>query len=95
MEAALRAGRLDDAATPFAYLGDRPRGLLPPYLLAEVDHFAALLAAAGGNAAAVEEHFPAAEQVLRALGYPYFLARVLGDHGTGFATRAGPTGPSR
>ena len=81
MEAALRSGRLREAAELFAIVADRPAGQLPPYLRAEVAHHRARLSEVSGVTEGVAEDFRSAAEELRRLGYPYFLARVLSDHG--------------
>lgn len=77
--AALALGRLDDAHELIALLADRPRGLLPPLLRAELSRAQALFAAARGEQDGVEENLRAAIDGLAALGYPYWLARAQSD----------------
>ncbi|MBA2768904.1 MAG: AAA family ATPase [Sporichthyaceae bacterium] len=81
MEAALRSGRLREATDLFAVVADRPPGQLPPYLRAEVAHYRARLAEVSGETEGVAMGFTSATEELRRLGYSYFLARVLSDHG--------------
>ena len=77
--AALALGRLDDARQLVLLLADRPRGLVPPLLRAELSRAQARLAAARGEQDGVEVSFRAAIDGLAALGYPYWLARAQSD----------------
>ncbi len=77
---ALELGRFDEAEQLLAMLANQPRGLVPPLLRAELSHAQGLLAGARGGEDA-EARFTDAIDGLRALGYPYWLARAQTDLG--------------
>ncbi len=87
MESALALGRTDDARHVLALLADRPPGHVPPYLQAEVAHYQARLD--GGDDA--HGLYAEAARILRELGYPLFLARVLCDWAQWLTEQARPT----
>jgi hypothetical protein len=76
VEAAIDAGDLEEADRLVELLAMRPRGEVPPFLRAQVTRAKALVAAARGDDAALEEILVAAEGALRELGYPYWTARA-------------------
>ena len=79
MEAALRVGRLDEAASLLALLSETPRGHVPPYLKAQLARNGALLSAARGEHSTVRTDLARAAQTFRDLGYPYWIARTQAD----------------
>ncbi len=72
--AALAAGRLDDAQAVLALLSERPRGLVPPYLHAQLRRGRALISIATGDEDEVEPALRDALARFTTLGYPYWLA---------------------
>jgi hypothetical protein len=74
--AALAAGCLDIASDLVELLAREPRGRVSPYLRAELHRARGLLHAARGEHEHVEAELSAAVDDLKALGYPYPLARV-------------------
>jgi hypothetical protein len=78
---ALDLGRIEEAVELIALLTDRPPGLVPPLLQAELSRAQALLDARGGNHDAVEAQFESAIEGLVGLDYPFWLARARGDLG--------------
>ncbi|MDE3133888.1 MAG: AAA family ATPase [Acidobacteriota bacterium] len=83
LEAAVSAGRLDDTRTVLGLLSNRPRGLVPPYLHAQLARGRALLAIAAGDVQPelVEAALRDAVARFTALGYPYWLAVVRAELG--------------
>jgi tetratricopeptide (TPR) repeat protein len=79
VDAAFALGRLDEAAELIALIADRPPGHVPPYMRAQVARARGLLAVAQGRHDAVESDLVTAVDALRALGYPYWLARAQTD----------------
>jgi tetratricopeptide (TPR) repeat protein len=79
VDAALRLGRLDEAASLLELIAGRPPGHVPPFLRAQLDRFRARLAAARGERDGVEEDLRAAVAVLDDLGYPYWRALAQAD----------------
>jgi tetratricopeptide (TPR) repeat protein len=79
VEAALSLGRTDEARRLLSLLADRPRGHVPPYLRAQLFRGQGLISTATGHVSEAEAHFHAAIETLKALGYPYWLARVRTD----------------
>ena len=76
VDAALRLSDLDEAERLIDLLASRPPGQVPPFLRAQVARSQALVFAARGEDAAVEEKLVAAEATFRELGYPYWTARA-------------------
>ena len=76
LEAAIDTGDPQEADRLADLLATRPTGEIPPFLRAQVARARALLTAAGGDDAGVEENLIAAESTLRDLGYPYWTARA-------------------
>ncbi len=81
LEAALELGQIRDAAELLALLAERPRGHVPPFLRALLERGHGLLALEAGDRGAAHDRFVASIEILRALGYPYWLARVRTDLG--------------
>jgi hypothetical protein len=79
MDADIHMGKLDEAADLGRLVEERPPGHVPPYLRTHVARARALLAAAQGEQAGVEEGLLSAIDDFRALGYPYWLARTQTD----------------
>ena len=79
VEAALALERLDDAEELIALIADRPVGLVPPFLRAELSRTQALLAAARGEHGEVEAGLVAAIDALATLAYPFWLTRAKTD----------------
>ncbi len=79
LDAALAAGRLDDAAEFVALLEVKPPGLVPRHMRAQLARSRGLLAAARGDHDAVEADLLAAVDGFRALGHTYWLARAQTD----------------
>jgi len=73
IEAGIQAGRLDEAANLIALLESEPPGAMGSYLRAHVRRSHGLVAVARRERDA-EEHFRAAIDGFRALGYPYWQA---------------------
>jgi hypothetical protein len=78
-DAALSARRLEEAAGLTGLLDELPPGQVPPYLRAQLNRGLGLLAAARGDHDVVEPHLSDAIELLRSLGYPYWLARAQTD----------------
>ncbi len=76
IEAAVDLGDLEEADRLAEQLAARPRGEVPPFLRAQVTRAKALVAAAKGEDAAMEENLVAVEAAFRDLGYPYWTART-------------------
>ena len=76
LDAALAIPDLGRAAHLVELIAARPPGDLPPYLTAQVARYRALIAAANGEGAGVEEGLQRAEATFRELGYPYWVART-------------------
>jgi class 3 adenylate cyclase/tetratricopeptide (TPR) repeat protein len=79
--AAIELQRFDEADALVALLADRPRGLVPPLLRAELSRGRALLARARGEPAGVEASLRDALEGLAALGYRFWVARAQTDLG--------------
>jgi class 3 adenylate cyclase/tetratricopeptide (TPR) repeat protein len=79
LEAALELGRLDTAGELLELLSRQAPGHVPPYLRAQLARGRALTSAAEGQHDAVEAELTSAIDGFRALGYPYWLARVQTD----------------
>ena len=79
IEAAVTAGRADEAADLLALLSNRPPGHVPPFLRAQLARGEGLLAAADADAATAEMRFVAALDELSSLHYPYWVARAQTD----------------
>ncbi len=79
LDAALAAGRLDEAAELVAFLEGRSPGHVPPHMRAQLARSRGLLAAARGEPDAVEADLVAAVEGFRALGHVYWLARAETD----------------
>jgi class 3 adenylate cyclase/tetratricopeptide (TPR) repeat protein len=79
VDAALRLGRVDDAASLLELVSERPPGHVPPFLQAELSRFRARLAAARGERDGVEEGLRAAVAALDRLAYPYWRALAQAD----------------
>jgi class 3 adenylate cyclase/tetratricopeptide (TPR) repeat protein len=79
VDAALRLGRLDEAASLFALVAERPPGHVPPFLHAQLSRFRARLAAARGERDGVEDDLRAAVAGLDRLDYPYWRALAQAD----------------
>jgi len=77
--AALALGRREEAQGMAELLEDRPTGMVPPLLRAELEHARGLLGMYTGESP--ERHFRAAMEGLEKLGYPYWLARAQTDLG--------------
>jgi len=75
IEAGIQAGRLDEAANLIALLESEPPGSMGSYLRSHLSRSHGLLGVARGERDAPEEHFRAAVDGFRALGYPYWQAR--------------------
>jgi class 3 adenylate cyclase/tetratricopeptide (TPR) repeat protein len=76
VDAALAAGRLDDAAELVSILETRPVGHVSPLLRALLPWGRGRLAAARGEHEGVEADLTAAVDAFRELGYPHWLARA-------------------
>ena len=74
LDAALAAGRFDDARGVLALLSEWPRGLVPPYLHAQLRRGRALISIATGDEDEVEPGLRDALARFTTLGYPYWLA---------------------
>ena len=79
--------RLDDADALVALLADRPRGLVPPLLRAELARARALIAWVRDEPDGVEPGLRSAIDELAALGYPFWLARAQTDLAAWFTER--------
>jgi tetratricopeptide (TPR) repeat protein len=79
VEAALRAGLLDQVDELLDMVTGRPVGHVPPYLRAQLARFRGLLAAARGQHDGVEADLERAADILDDLGYPYHHAVTLLD----------------
>jgi hypothetical protein len=76
LQAAIATDRLELADELLELLESVPRGLVSPYLRAELHRGRGLVAAAKGAGEAVESELRAAIDGLRELGYPYALGRA-------------------
>jgi class 3 adenylate cyclase/tetratricopeptide (TPR) repeat protein len=76
IDAALAAGRLDDAAELVSILDTTPVGHVSPLLRALLPWGRGRLAAARGEHDGVEADLTAAVEAFRELGYPHWLARA-------------------
>jgi class 3 adenylate cyclase/tetratricopeptide (TPR) repeat protein len=77
IEFALAAGRLSEAHRVLAQVADTPRGLIPPYLRAQLPRLRALIAIAeGDDKGAAETDLLLAIEGLRSYGAPYYVARA-------------------
>ncbi len=77
LEAAAGLGDLDELDRLVELLASRPRGVVPPFLRAQLRRARALLGAArDAERSTVESDFLAAEATMDELGYPYWTARV-------------------
>ncbi len=76
VQAAVELGRVDSARELVALLADQPAGHVPPYLRAQLARGRALTNIAAGDHETVEADLSSAIDGLRALGYPYWLART-------------------
>jgi class 3 adenylate cyclase/tetratricopeptide (TPR) repeat protein len=74
LDAALAAGRFDDARAVLALLSEWPRGLVPPYLHAQLRRGRALISIATGEEDEVEPALRDALARFTTLAYPYWLA---------------------
>jgi class 3 adenylate cyclase/tetratricopeptide (TPR) repeat protein len=81
LEAALELRRVGEAGDLLALLADRPPGHVPPFLRAQVERCRGLLAVEAGDRGAAHDRFTTSIEILRALDYPYWLARVRTDLG--------------
>jgi tetratricopeptide (TPR) repeat protein len=90
LEAALAAGRLDDAAGLLAPVADAPVGHVPPYLRAQLARYTALLNAARHQDDTVEADLRQAITILTDLDYAYWLARAEADLADWLITRHRP-----
>ncbi|HEY7632950.1 MAG TPA: AAA family ATPase, partial [Thermoleophilaceae bacterium] len=79
LQAAIATDELELADELLALLESVPRGLVSPYLRAELHHGRGLVAAAKGVGEDVESELRAAIDGLRELDYPYQLARAETD----------------
>ncbi len=79
IDAGIQAGKLDEVEELCELVEERPPGHVGPYLRAQAPRARALLAAARGEQAGVEEGLLGAIDAFRALGYPYWLARTQTD----------------
>jgi hypothetical protein len=79
LQAALAAGRLDDAAQLLALVGGAPKGHVPPYLQAQLARYTALLNAAHHQHDTVEADLRQAISAFADLDYAYWLARAEAD----------------
>jgi tetratricopeptide (TPR) repeat protein len=79
VEAGIQAGRVDEVANLIALLEAEPPGSMGPYLRAHMRRSHGLVGVARGERDAPEVHFRAALDGFRALGYPYWVARVETD----------------
>ncbi|MGH2862273.1 MAG: AAA family ATPase, partial [Solirubrobacteraceae bacterium] len=94
LEAALAARRLDEARAVLGLLSNQPRGLVPPYLHAQLARGQALIAiAAGEDQSQVEPALRGAISRFTALGYPYWLAIAQAELGSWLASRGPEPGP--
>jgi class 3 adenylate cyclase/tetratricopeptide (TPR) repeat protein len=75
IDAAIQIGKLDEAADLCRLVEERPPGHVGPYLRTQLARARALVAAAQGEQAGVEEGLLGVIDDFRALGYPYWLAR--------------------
>ncbi len=80
LDAALTVARLDEADGLLTLVADRPIGHVPPFVRAQLARYRARIAAARGRLERVDADFEVAEQMLRDLAYPYWLARTQLDH---------------
>jgi hypothetical protein len=79
LAAALALGRTDETVNLLALLSNLPPGHVPPFLRAQLARGEGLLAAAEADTPTAEAQFVAALDELRALGYPYWVARAQTD----------------
>ena len=95
VEAALAAGRIDEAAELVELLAAKPAGAVAPYLRAQLRRARARIAAARGDHDHVEPELAAAIDAFAALDYRYWLAHSRADLAawlldTGRAAEAAP-----
>ena len=88
VDAALALGDLDAVDRLVALFADRPPGAVPPFLRMHVRRARALVAAARGDNATVEDDLRAAAAVMADLGYRYWQARLQLDLGEWLARQA-------
>ncbi len=80
VEAAFGTGDTEAAAALVRRVSERPRGLVPPYLHAEVARFQARLAAQHGDAETAQRRFMDAMNGFNEIGNVYRVARTQLDH---------------
>jgi tetratricopeptide (TPR) repeat protein len=85
--APLALGRLDAAEALIQELEQRPPGLVPPLLRAELRRNRALLAIARDQHEAVEADLVGAVKLYEGLGYPYLMGRAQRDLGAWLSDR--------
>jgi hypothetical protein len=79
--AALSLGRLADVEDLLSLLTDQPRGLVPPYLRAQVARGHGILAARRGEIGVAASHLGSAIEQFGLLGFPYWLASTQSELG--------------
>ena len=88
LEAALDTGRLDDARAALGLLSNQPRGLVPPYLHAQLARGRGLVGiAAGEDESEIETALSDAVARFTVLGYPYWLAIARAELGNWLTSR--------
>lgn len=88
LEAALDCGRLDDARAVLGLLSSQPRGLVPPYLHAQLARGRGLVGiAAGEDDSEIEAALSDAIARFAGLGYPYWLAVAQAELGNWLVSR--------
>jgi tetratricopeptide (TPR) repeat protein len=79
LEAAVATGDLAEADSLQDLVARAPKGVVPPFLRAELAHYRALIRAARGEHDSVESDFREALETLTQLDYPFWVAKVQSD----------------
>jgi class 3 adenylate cyclase/predicted ATPase len=88
LDAAMRAGEIDEAKRLLSLVADAPPGHAPPYIRAQLARYRALVRVAEGDRSVeIGNGLRGAVNGLRDLGYPYWLARAQADLGQWLAGR--------